>query len=541
MKGSANRERNASLTSILRLRHLAGVAAAALLAACTIVPDQIEQHRGTTPDKAQLEAVNITGWGTISVSRGDDSLPDAIDGNPDTWWTAYDGAPQWFALKFTLPYPVTMIELTVAQANEGPTTHEIWLRDESQTLTLFKRLVNVTTADGDILAIDIDPPQHVSEVRIVTRKSQGWVAWREVRILHSTSSPFWFHSKMKLELVSPVQLTHAGDGSGRLFVIEKEGRIRIVRDGLLVEAPFLDISEKISAADEQGLLSVAFPPSYPKSQRFYVSYNNTEGNTVVSRFAASANPDIADPDSEEVILTFEQIDTYHNGGTLKFGPRDGFLYIASGDGLETKPGTIPHHSQEPASMLGKILRIDVESGKKPYSIPPDNPFASTPGYAPEVWALGLRNPWGMAFDYETGDLYISDTGWLTSEEINFQPADSPGGENYGWPMWEGILATQEVEGTVDNPVWPVAVYGRQLGCAIVGGAVHQGAFVYADFCTGSVWALQRRAEHEWKNEYLVNIGVPISSIGADESGNLYATGFADGNIYRVSALTATSD
>ena len=223
-------------------------------------------------------------------------------------------------------------------------------------------------------------------------------------------------------------------------MLEKEGRIRIVRDGVLVETPFLDISERITAkGTEQGLQNVAFPPSYVNHQRFYVSYTDTNGDTVISRFTTSADPDRADPDSEEIILTINQPGALHNGGTLKFGPRDGYLYIASGDGLRARHEYIPQHAQDPGTLLGKILRIDVESGAKPYAIPADNPFVSIPGYAPEIWALGLRNPWGMAFDQQTGDLYIPDTGWLTNEEVNFQPADSGGGENYGWPLLEGLV------------------------------------------------------------------------------------------------------
>ncbi len=536
MRGTTIVDRGRLRRSPLVKSIIAGVAAIALLTACLAVPGEIEPLRATSPSQAQSEAINITSWETFGVSRGDDSLPGAVDGDPDTWWTAYDVAPQWFALFFQEPHPVNRIELTAAQVEEGPTTHEIWLRNEFGLLILYKRFPNVPTADHDIFTIDIDPPREVTEVRILTRKGQGWVAWREVQVFAPSSLPLRLLSRGRFDLMYPVQVTHAGDGSGRLFVLEKEGRIRIVKDNLILETPFLDIAERVSAADEQGLLNVAFPPSYLNSQRFYVNYNDRQGNTVISRFTTSADPDIADSDSEEVILTFHQIDSYHNGGTLKFGPRDGYLYIASGDGLETKPGIVPLHSQNPGSMLGKILRIDVESGVSPYAIPPDNPFVSTPGYAPEIWAMGLRNPWGMTFDEKTGDLYITDTGWLTSEEINFQPADSPGGQNYGWPMWEGNGATKEIEGTVDNPVWPVAVYGRQVGCAIVGGAMHEGAFIYGDFCTGNVWSLKRQGQDKWEAGIIAGLRVPISSIGADESGKLYATGYLNGTIYRLPLL-----
>ena len=523
MKRTTHRVRDVLRIAVFKMRIFAGVITLALLAACTAVPVENDPYVG---------ALNITDKGKISVSNGEWNMHYAVDGNPDTWWSADDFAPQWLAVEFYNPYPVNRIELSVAQVNNGPTTHEIWLKNESGVITLKKRFVNVPTADLDTFTIAIDPPQYVYEVRILTRQGQGWVAWREVRIFAPTS----FYLKMDLELVNPVQITHAGDGSGRLFVIEKEGRIRIVRDSVLVETPFLDISDRVGeTVTEQGLLSIAFPPSYMKRQRFYVSYTDTKGDAVVSRFLTSADPDRADPDSEDVILTMKQEGVNHNVGTLTFGPRDGYLYIASGDGHETRSEYIPQQAQNPGTLLGKILRIDVESGAKPYAIPADNPFVSTPGYAPEIWALGLRNPWGIAFDQQTGDLYIPDAGWHTYEEVNFQPADSGGGENYGWPLWEGNAAI-EVEGAVDDPVWPVTVYNSTLGCAIVGGAVHEGQFIYADFCTGKIWSLQRQGQDEWESKLLMTMGVPISSIGADESGNLYAIGLADGNIYMLTAL-----
>lgn len=526
-----------------------GIVAVALLAAC--VPIEAEQDSLEVLPAKHTGAVgeNIANKGRISVSAGDWNLFKAIDGDLETWWSSDGFAPQWLAIRYDEPYLVNRVEFSVSQVNDGPSTHEVWLKSESGISTLAKGFINVYTADRDLFAVVIDPPQRVAEVRIITRQGQGWIALREVQIFASLSKSS-SHSEsdlaipeqkaqtsllhLKADLINPVQLTHTGDGSGRLLVVEKTGRIRIIKDDELVETPFLDIEEKVlETHSEQGLFNIAFPPSYPSSQRFYVSYTDTQGDTVISRFATSANPDRADPDSEEIILILRQMGASHNGGTLSFGPRDGYLYIASGDGLETNPSMMPQHVQDPGSLLGKLLRIDVESGASPYAIPPDNPFASTPGYAPEIWAMGLRNSWGMSFDERTGDLFIPDTGWITSEEINFQPANSPGGENYGWPMWEGILPAANIEDAIDVLVWPVAVYGRDQGCAVVGGAMHEGAYVYADFCIGRVWALRRQGEHEWKSEYLVTIGVPISSIDSDESGNLYATGFADGKIYKL--------
>ncbi len=526
MKRIADMPRDLLRMSVFSINLLTLIIAAALLVACSDEPE---------------ESIEITGRGSVNVSEGHDSIPGVIDRDPETWWTSYDFAPQWLALRFNIAQPVNRIELSVAQSEEGLTTHEVWLRSESEVLTLFKRYVNIPTADKDLLVISIDPPQYITEALIVTLEGVGWVAWREVRAFAPSNLHYSTFSETGFRLANPVQATHAGDGSGRLFVVEKEGRIRIVRDDLLVETPFLDIAERVSAVEvEMGLLNVAFPPSYENLKQFYVSYSDSNGDTVISRFTTSNDPDRADPNSEEIILTIGQPGIHHNGGTLAFGPRDGYLYIGSGDGIVTLPEYVPTHAQDSGTLLGKILRIDVESGEKPYAIPADNPFVSTPGYAPEIWALGLRNPWGFAFDHETGDLYIPDAGWMTNEEVNFQPAESPGGENYGWPLWEGI-SSPGVEETVDDPVRPVALYGPKHGCAIVGGVVQKGHFIHADFCRGKVWSLQQQDQDTWETKLLMNLQTPISSIGVDETGNLYATGFADGNIYRVFALTETGD
>ncbi|MCY4090575.1 MAG: PQQ-dependent sugar dehydrogenase [Caldilineaceae bacterium] len=330
----------------------------------------------------------------------------------------------------------------------------------------------------------------------------------------------------------PVQLTHAGDGSGRQFVVEREGRIRIVKGGGLVEAPFLENPQRVLSAVyfEQWLPNIAFPPSYTNTKQFYVSYTGLSGNTVISRFAKSADLDIADPDSEVVLLTLKQNKIFHNGGTPKFGPRDGYLYIASGDGEETGSQDLPRHARNPGTLLGKFLRIDVESCVTPYAIPTDNPFVSRPGSAPEIWAMGLQNSWGLAFDRQTGDLYIPDTGWQTNEKVNFQPADSGGGEDYGWPLVEGVVPPKE-EGNDGGLIMPVAVYDRTQGCAVVGGTVQNGQFIYADFCSGKILSLQRQGSGKWQSKFLMTIGVPVSGVSADEAGNLYAVGYVDGKIY----------
>ena len=406
--------------------------AALLMTSCAPIQTHNVAQAVPTTDESRL-FTNVASRGFVEVSDGGWQQRFAVDGDIDTWWSAQDFAPQWIEIDLRDLWQVDKIELIVAQVSPGPATHKVRLEREGD-IVVWHRFDTDLAADGHVFALRMDPPQHIDKVRILTTRHEGWVAWREVRILSSVTPPEPVsrasYGLLHAEQITqhPVQITHAGDGSGRLFVIEKEGRIRIVRGGVLVETPFLDISERVVAkGTEQGLQNVAFPPSYLNHQRFYVSYTDTNGDTVISRFTTSADPDRADSDSEETILTINQPGIYHNGGTLKFGPRDGYLYIASGDGHETLSDYIPQQAQDPGTLLGKILRIDVESGAKPYAIPADNPFVSLPGHAPEIWALGLRNPWGMAFDQQTGDLYIPDTGWLTNEEVNFQPSDSGGG------------------------------------------------------------------------------------------------------------------
>ncbi len=249
---------------------------------------------------------------------------------------------------------------------------------------------------------------------------------------------------LELQLITdglerPTHAIHAGDGSGRLFVVEKAGRIVIVRDGTLQAAPFLDIRDRVNAiGSEQGLLSVAFPPNYASKGYFYVNYTDSEGDTVVARYRliSADTPDQADPASEQVLLRITQPYGNHNGGQIAFGP-DGFLYIGMGDGGAA--GDPQNYAQRPGELLGSMLRIDVETNpdEATYLVPPDNPFVDDPDYAPETWATGVRNPWRFSFDTATGDMYMADVGQNELEEINVQPASSSGGENYGWRCFEG--------------------------------------------------------------------------------------------------------
>jgi glucose/arabinose dehydrogenase len=347
-----------------------------------------------------------------------------------------------------------------------------------------------------------------------------------------------------LELVAdgidqPVQVVDAGDGSGRLFVVEQPGRIHIVQDGQVLAEPFLDLSDLVSCCGERGLLSVAFHPNYAKTGDVFVNYTDTNGDTVVARYQVSAtDPNRADPASAEVILFVDQPAANHNGGLLLFGPKDGYLYIGLGDG----GGGNGQNGQLLNTLLGKILRIDVDqpSGSLPYSIPPDNPFVDQPEARPEIWALGLRNPWRFSFDRVTGDLWIADVGSATYEEVSYQPAASPGGENYGWDLMEGPVC--RADGGCDEFVAPVSGFDRDEGCVVTGGFVYRGTemselegiYLFADYCSGRVWGLVQDASNTWTRLDPVETGLRISSFGEDAAGELYAVDI-QGAIYRLRA------
>jgi len=262
-------------------------------------------------------------------------------------------------------------------------------------------------------------------------------------------------------LDQPIGIFNAGDGSNRLFIIEQTGKIRILKDGLLLTAPFLDITDRVgSNGSERGLLGLAFHPNYAQNSNFSVNYTDKAGNTVIARFSVSKNdPNQADPNSEFRLLHIQQPYPNHNGGEVDFGP-DGFLYLGLGDGGSQGD---PHgNGQSLNTLLGKILRIDVDHGQ-PYAIPSDNPFAKGGG-KPEIWAYGLRNPWRFYFDRQTGDLYIGDVGQDLWEEIDFLPAGTPGGTNFGWNYFEGLHPYSNQpppSGLV--VVDPITEYGHDLG------------------------------------------------------------------------------
>ncbi len=349
---------------------------------------------------------------------------------------------------------------------------------------------------------------------------------------------------LELEVVTgglafPVDLT-TPPGDTRLFVAEKGGRIRIIENGTLRPAAFLDLTGRVSTGGEQGLLGLAFDPAYATNGRFVVNYTNTAGDTRISAFRVSADPALADPNSETVILAVDQPFANHNGGQLAFGP-DGHLYIGLGDGGDG--GDPMDNAQSLATLLGKLLRIDLDAAS-PYAVPADNPFAAVAAARSEIWSYGLRNPWRFSFDRLNGDLYIGDVGQNEREEIDVSPAASGAGRgaNYGWDIMEAGRCFEPPSGC--DPaglVLPAVEYDHGDGCSVTGGYVYrgsaipalQGTYFYSDFCSGWVRSFRFAGgavteEREWPALQSDN----VSSFGQDDGGELYVLS-AGGTVYRI--------
>ncbi len=332
--------------------------------------------------------------------------------------------------------------------------------------------------------------------------------------------------------IRPTHLANAGDGSGRLFVVEQPGRIRIVESNDFRPDPFLDITDRVLFDQgERGLFSVAFPPDFAQHGWFYVDYSRKpDGAIVVSRFRVSTDANVAGVASEQIILTNTHRAEYHYGGQLAFGP-DGFLYVSCGD--DYYGGNAPQLN----TLLGKLLRIDVAGATNGYRIPGDNPFAGQPDALPEIWAYGLRNPWRFSFDRLTGDLFIGDVGEYTREEIDFQPVGSAGGQNYGWPSWEGTYQSEAwpPDEPPANLVYPVVDYGRLLGRSVIGGFVYRGPsqprldgmYLYGDFASRRLWGLRRHGTN-WLTEEIEPRTLSITTFGEDEAGSLHVATIGGG-------------
>ncbi len=344
-------------------------------------------------------------------------------------------------------------------------------------------------------------------------------------------------------LRSPLFVTNARDGSRRLFVLEQEGKIRIVKRTTVLTTPFLDITAKVTSGGERGLLGLAFHPQFATNGRFYVDYTDVNGNTVISEFRrSSTNPDRASS-TERRLLRITQPYANHNGGMLAFGP-DGYLYVAMGDGGSS--GDPGNRAQSLGTLLGKLLRIDVDhrTGTLQYAIPSTNPFVTRTGAKREIWSYGLRNPWRFSFDRLTGDLWIGDVGQNRYEEIDRAPRSAGGGRgtNWGWRVLEGRACfNPQTDCNRTGKVAPLAVYTHTLGCSVTGGHVYRGpsfpllagGYFFGDYCSGRIWAVTATGSSAQTPRLMLDTDKAISSFGEDEAGNLYLVDHAAGELFRL--------
>lgn len=331
----------------------------------------------------------------------------------------------------------------------------------------------------------------------------------------------------------------------RLFIVQRAGTIKIIdKNGSQEATAFLDISSKVKDSGEMGLLGMAFHPKFAQNGYFYVNYVDKEEYTNIARFQVNAEG-LADPATEKLIFKVKQPYSNHNAGALAFGP-DGFLYIPLGDG--GSGGDPQNRAQNKAEYLGKLLRVDIDSGD-PYSIPTSNPFVANGAFKPEIWAWGLRNPWRISFDLKTGELYIADVGQNAVEEVNIQSAASKGGENYGWPCYEGNQPYKP-DGCEDvsKYVIPAFEYTHETGrCSITGGYVYRGSripnlngqYIYGDLCTGEIFATKPQ-DDSWAQTKLLQTPYMISTFGQDNDGEMYVADMSSGSIYALSINNLTS-
>ena len=430
-----------------------------------------------------------------------------------------------------------LIFVLAACAQDGPAPTSAPLSQDMPATLAPTVSPSATTGPAETLPTDTPPATQALATSTATPTEQIPTSTAMVQFVDPTTLSLDLE-QLAGGLDSPVFATHAGDGSGRLFVVEKPGRIVVLGPDGQSQGVFLDLRDRVgSSSSEQGLLGLAFHPQFVDTGRLFVYYTDKNGDTVISRFQANDERSAADPASEVVLLTQEQPASNHNGGMLAFGP-DNMLYAGLGDG--GRAGDPWGNGQSLDTLLGKLLRIDVD-GDQPVAVPADNPFAGQEGAKGEIWAYGLRNPWRFSFDRATGDLWIGDVGQNQWEEIDYQPAASVGGENYGWDLMEGTHCYDADTCDQSGLVLPVAEYAHgDNGCSVTGGYVYrgtaepslQGAYFYGDYCSGRIWGLARDASGEWQSNELLDTALQISSFGETEDGEVLVVDL-DGTLYRL--------
>ncbi|MEO8229267.1 MAG: PQQ-dependent sugar dehydrogenase [Chloroflexota bacterium] len=383
-----------------------------------------------------------------------------------------------------------------------------------------------------------------SEVPVASPATGGVAAGRAARAPFVAAAISVSLARVANGLSAPVFVTHAGDASGRLFIVEQGGRIKILQAGVVLATPFLDIRAKVSKSGERGLLGLAFHPDYVTNGKFYVYYTDLHGRIAIAAYHRSASdPNVASP-TGRVLLRISKPYSNHNGGMIAFGP-DGYLYLGTGDGGGA--GDPGNRAQSLGSLLGKILRIDVNrrSPARPYGIPSTNPYVGKVGLD-QIWARGLRNPWRFSFDKANGDLWIGEVGQNRWEEIDRSPAASGRGraKNYGWRVLEGNACYRPASGCnrVGKKI-PLAVYSHRKGCSVTGGYVYRGteypaligAYLFADFCSGRIWSVAAAGAARQTPRQLLDSTLMISSFGQGEDGSLYVTDLRNGGVWKVVA------
>ncbi len=355
------------------------------------------------------------------------------------------------------------------------------------------------------------------------------------------------------EVDSPTCVAMAPGDPSRIYIVERSsGFVRVVRDGVLLPDPFIDISENLRARLDGGFLGITFHPDYQNNGYVYIYFTDANGDGVVERYTVTDNPDVADPASRFEIIKIlrNPLDDLHAGGFIEFGPMDGYLYLSHGDG--GPQGDPDNNAQNPGLLLGKMMRIDVDGGT-PYAIPPDNPFVGEPGYREEIWAGGLRNPWQASFDSLTGDMYIGDVGYFTWEEVDFIPA-GVGGLNFGWPIMEGLDCRRPPQNCDpdDRLTDPILQYRHQfippIRCSVSAGNVYRGSrmplmsgfFFFADYCSGEIISIRYDGSQitdfaERTEELRRPNGGRLSQVvgfGEDLEGEMFIIDIASG-VYRI--------
>lgn len=429
----------------------------------------------------------------------------------------------------------------------------LWIRSDGRVMDAARMLPGAVRRAS--LCRDVYTPTRFGTYRYALEVPAGLLAsigfdvsrpagWR-VDVVERSLPPELALEEVVSGLVQPLQVTYVPGGDGRLLVVEKGGRIQVVEEGKLRTTPFIDLRSVVSTRSEQGLLSIAFHPDYASNRYIYLNFTNRQGATEVVRYTVDPDRLIADPQSAVRLLTIAQPAANHNGGMMAFGP-DGYLYIGTGDGGGA--GDPWRNGQNMSSLLGKLLRIDVD-GAEPYAVPRDNPFVEEEGVRDEIWAYGLRNPWRFSFDRQTGDLFIADVGQNAWEEINWQPAGSPGGQNYGWNVMEGKSCyPPQSDCDPTGLTLPVHVYANspEVGCSITGGYVYRGEaipalhgwYLFGDYCSGRVWAMDTQHLGSGKTPEVVQLlqsSARIASFGEDEDGELYVADIRSGKVFRLRA------